>query len=316
VRPIELGPNQIRRFYRGGSRIAAFRGTETDDQGPEDWVGSATTARGDERLGRSEVADRFEEEPEAFFGPGQAGNEPRLLVKLLDAGQRLPVHFHPDDAFAQSHLGTRYGKAEAWIILEAEPGASVHLGFARNVSAEKLEAWVAAQDVEAMIDAMVRLPVAAGDSVFVPAGLAHVIGEGILLLELQQPSDLSLLLEWRGVVEERDAFLGLERELALSAAARLRLNDEDVDRLTQTRGDALFPPEADRFFRAEWVGGGSTLEPSFSILVVSEGEGALEPDSGDALPVRRGSTVLVPYAAGTCELTGSFRAIRCRPPAR
>jgi mannose-6-phosphate isomerase len=308
VRPLELGPNQIRRFYRGGARIAAFRGTDTADDGPEDWVGSDTTVHGDSRLGRSEIADRFAAEPASFFGPGRTHSG--LLVKLLDAGQRLPVHFHPGDAFAREHLGTPHGKTEAWIIIESGPDASVHLGFARDVSANELEAWVDAQDVESMIDAMVRLPVTAGDAVFVPAGVAHVIGEGIFLLELQQPSDLSLLLEWRGVVPEEDAFLGLPRELALSAASRSRVA---AARLTQTRGDILFPPEADSFFCAEWVGGGSTLDPSFSILVVTEGDGSLRTEYGD-LPVRRGSTVLIPYAAGPCEVTGSLRAIRCRAP--
>ena len=85
---------------------------------------------------------------------------------------------------------------------------------------DELAGWVQAQDVDAMIGAMNRLPVAAGDAIYVPAGLAHVIGEGILLLELQQPSDLSLLLEWRGVVDsERDAFLGLSAVDALGAVA-------------------------------------------------------------------------------------------------
>ena len=103
----------------------------------------------------------------------------------------------------------------------------MHLGFARDVGADELAAWVEAQDVDAMIGAMNRLPVAAGDAIYVPAGLAHVIGEGILLLELQQPTDLSMLLEWRGVVDsERDAFLGLAVAEALDAARRTRVTPD------------------------------------------------------------------------------------------
>jgi mannose-6-phosphate isomerase len=320
VRPLELGPNQIERFYLGGARIAAFRGLGAGaDHGPEDWVGSATAVFGERELGRSRLAggellaDALAADPEAFFEAAHLaayGAEPSLLVKLLDAGQRLPVHFHPDDAFAQSRLGVLHGKTEAWIILQAEPDASVHLGFARDIDADELARWVDAQAADSMIASMNRLPVVAGDAIFVPAGLAHVIGEGILLLELQQPADLSLLLEWNGVVDsENAAFLGLTAAQALDAARRSRVTPDELAALTSSRRCAFFPAEADAFFRADLVSGGDVLEPGFSVLVVTDGDGAL-----DELPLRRGSTVLVPYAAGACAVTGSVRAVRCRPP--
>src|SRR6266542_2228999 len=137
MRPIELGPNQIRRFYRGGPRIAAFRGlAAADEHAPEDWVGSTTSAFGEAELGRSRLPDgrllAVAVDPEAFLGREHAaarGPDPRLLVKLLDAGERLPVHLHPDGAFARSALGAPSGKTEAWLMLEASPGARVHVGF-------------------------------------------------------------------------------------------------------------------------------------------------------------------------------------------
>jgi mannose-6-phosphate isomerase len=317
LRPFELGPNRLRRFYEGGARIAAFRGG--DGGGPEDWIASTTAAFGEAELGRSRLAggdllaDVLAAEPEAFFEPAHLaahGAEPALLLKLLDAGQRLPVHFHPDGSFARGQLGVPRGKTEAWVILDAEPGATLHLGFSRDVEADELADWVAAQDVDAMIGSMNRLPAAAGDALFVPAGVAHVLGEGILLLELQEPSDLSLLLEWRGVVDsEHEAFLGLPTELALSAARRTRVTPGELAHLASSRGRSLFPAEADAFFRADLVAGGDVLEPGFSVVVVTDGEGEL-----GGLPVRRGSTVLVPFAAGACEVTGSLRAVRCRPP--
>ena len=86
----------------------------------------------------------------------------------------------------------------------ADPGAAVWLGFARAVSEDELARWVEEQDADAMLAALNRVPVSAGDEIFVPAGMPHAIGGGILLLELQEPSDLSLLLEG-------DRFLGLPR---------------------------------------------------------------------------------------------------------
>ena len=302
---IELGPNQIRRFYRGGKRIAAFRGLpESSDDAPEDWVASTTTVHGESDLGLSRLDDGMllrdvlARDPERFFEPAHRerfGSDPMVLIKLLDAGERLPVHLHPDDAFAAAHLATPYGKTEAWFVLEAEPGASVHLGFRRPVEEDELRELVG----DALLDELNEVPVAAGDSIFVPAGLPHAIGARILLLELQQPSDLSLLLE-------SQQFLGLPPEVALAAVDR---SPPDRAALRRTRGATLFPADADRFFRAELVEGGDRLDAAYSVLVVYAGEGAL----GD-VPLRRGSTILVPFADGTIELSGTCRAIRCRPP--
>jgi mannose-6-phosphate isomerase len=281
---IDLPPNLLKRFYRGGARIAAFRGlAASSDETPEDWIGSTTTAYGEEELGLSRLADGsllvdvLADEPDTFFEPEHLatfGADPTLLIKLLDAGERLPVHLHPDDAFAAAHLGSRYGKTEAWIVLEAEQDACVHVGFSRELSERELSKLVASQDAAAMLAALNRVPVAAGDWIYVPAGVPHAIGAGILLLELQQPTDLSLLLEGR-------EFLGLAEELALAAVDR---SVPDLDR--------PFPP---RFFRAAVVEEGERLDAGYSVLVGFEGQ-----------------TMLVPYAAG--ETTAPFRAIRCRPP--
>ena len=321
MKPLVLGPNQIRRFYRGGSRIAAFRGLPpAADDAPEDWVASTTTVFGEDDLGLSRLdggvrlADVLAADPEAFFEPEHLaayGPEPALLIKLLDAGERLPLHFHPDAAFAREHFRTAHGKTEAWVILEADARANVHVGFSRELGEDELAALVVAQDLQAFLQAMNRLPVAAGDAIFVPAGVPHVIGEGILLLELQEPSDLSLLLEWQGLMPEEQAFLGLPREIALSAVTRSAV---DTAHLTSGRGAQLFPAEADGFFRAELVSGRQRLDPAFSVLILTQGAGELRPDSAEPVAVERGSTVLVPFASGTVELSESCRAIRCRPP--
>jgi mannose-6-phosphate isomerase len=322
-RPLVLPVNPVPRFYRGGARIASFRGLTGDVGAPEDWVGSATTAHGEASLGATQVEGRGSlrdlmiEDPEGFFGPAHAaayGGDPRVLVKLLDAGQRLPVHFHPDDAFARAHLSASCGKTEAWLILDAAPGACVHLGFAREVAPDELYGWFASQDVEAMLAAMTRVPVEPADTIFVPAGIPHVIGEGILLLELQQPSDLSLLLEWKDIVPESSALLGLAPELALPAARHAAVTAAELDRLRACRDTMLFPPDADRFFRADRLGGGAQLAQGFAILVALDGEGELVPENAPRISLARGATVLVPYAAGPCLLEGRLEVVRTRPP--
>ena len=316
MKPLLLPPNQFHRFYRGGARIDALRGAPAGEDGrPEDWVGSTATAWGseDEGLSRLEggrvLRDAIQADPEAFLGADHVarwGADPALLVKLLDAGERLPVHYHPGRAFARAHLGLRYGKTESWLILEAEPDAAVHVGLREPVEPETVRGWVDTQDADEMLAALHRVPVAAGDAILVPAGTLHAIGGGILLLELQEPTDLSVLVEWKRFgVDDGPEHLELGWDTALRS-----LDREPIDPAALSApGGGLLPREADPYFRAERVRGGDELAPSFAVLLVTEGEGAL-----DDLPLRRGTTVLIPYAAGTTTLSGDLEALRCLPP--
>jgi mannose-6-phosphate isomerase len=319
-----LPPNLLRHFYAGGARIARLRGVEVEsDHTPEEWLGAVNTAFGSDTRGLSRledgtlVRDAVAADPEAWLGPEHLrrfGTSPGLLVKLLDAGQRLPVHFHPGRAFAREALGLPYGKTEAWIIVEAEPGASVHVGFSRDVELPEVRDWMRAQDAAAMLGAMHELPVAAGDAIFVPGGTPHAIGEGLLLLELQEPTDLSIVLEWDGFeLSEDESHLDLGWDRALEALDRAAWN---TDRVAQLRGHIggtrLLPVAADPYFRAERLVGGDGLDPGFSVLVGLDGSGTLVTEAGE-LPFARGSVVLVPHASGAGELRGDVIALRARP---
>jgi mannose-6-phosphate isomerase len=319
--PLILPPNQFHRFYAGGARIDALRGAPAGEDGrPEDWIGSTTTAFGEESEGLSRVADGrlvrdlVDADPEALLGPehvGRFGADPGLLVKLLDAGERLPVHVHPGRDFARSHLGSRWGKTEAWLILDAEPGASVHVGLREPIDAATLRRWVDDQDAGEMLAALHELPVRAGDAILVPAGTLHAIGAGILLLELQEPTDLSVLVEWRRFgVNSGAEHLELGWSEALAAADR---TPADPAAFTAAPG-RLLPQAADPYFRAERLRNGAECEPSFAVLVALAGAATLHTERGGKLALIAGTTALVPYAAGTTILTGDLEAIRCLPP--
>ena len=319
--PLILPPNQFHRFYAGGARIDALRGAPAGEDGrPEDWIGSTTTAFGEESEGLSRVADGrlvrdlVDADPEALLGPehvGRFGADPGLLVKLLDAGERLPVHVHPGRDFARSHLGSRWGKTEAWLILDAEPGASVHVGLREPIDAATLRRWVDDQDAGEMLAALHELPVRAGDAILVPAGSLHAIGAGILLLELQEPTDLSVLVEWRRFgVNSGAEHLELGWSEALAAADR---TPADPAAFTAAPG-RLLPQAADPYFRAERLRNGAECEPSFAVLVALAGAATLHTERGGKLALIAGTTALVPYAAGTTILTGDLEAIRCLPP--
>jgi mannose-6-phosphate isomerase len=273
------------------------------------------------------ITDAIAANPEAYLGPAHVerfGPDVEVLIKLLDSGERLPVHFHPDDAFAQAHLGAPVGKTEAWIIVESSPDAEVYVGFREEISGGDVARWVEAQDAKSMLAALHRLPVSAGNTIFVPAGTPHAIGDGILLTELQQPTDLSVLMEWEGFALDGPSagHLGLGFGVALEALDRSPWSDARLDRATSSRStqdrvgvETLFPLEADSFFRAERIlSERSPLEASFSVLLVTRGRGCLNGD-GWELELNRGDAILVPYAAGPSEIAGSVDILRCMPPA-
>ncbi|GGM64904.1 class I mannose-6-phosphate isomerase [Microbacterium saperdae] len=323
MEPVLLSSNQPPgRFYRGGRRIADFRGDRTPPPNtPEDWVGSTTSVRGESPTGMTRLADGrllsdvIRDSPSDWLGPAHVasyGDDTMLLVKLLDAGQRLPIHAHPDGTFAADHLSAAHGKAEAWYILT--PG-TVHLGLTRAVDAAELRQMVEAQDSSALLNLMHEIPVRPGDTVFVPTGVLHAIGSGILLVEVQEPEDLSILLEWDGFDLDgvRDGHLGLGFDVALTAVETRARTEDDIRALV--RRDVSSGPTlasgAEHYFRLDRVDGRATFPAGFSLIVALE-PAELEFASEARHSLRPGTTMLVPFAAGPFDLAGS--ALVARPP--
>jgi mannose-6-phosphate isomerase len=242
VIPAKLPSNQFDHFYRGGNRIGALRQGPGGPMRPEEWIGSITTRFGEAEQGLSKLPDgsylkdAIAADPIAWLGEehfSHFGLSIEVLVKLLDPDQRLPVHFHPNKAFAKQHLGLDHGKTEAWIILEAPAGAGVGLGFKESQDKDALLELVRAQDSQALLDSLRRSEVSVGDAILVPAGVAHAIDSGIFVLELQEPTDLSALLEWEGFAVDgiKDGHLGLGFETVTDALMLDPLSDGEFDSL-------------------------------------------------------------------------------------
>ena len=123
---------------------------------------------------------------EAWFGEIGSQNQP--LVKLLDVADRLSVQVHPTDALAAELHGTgSIGKREAWVILDAAPGAHLLLGRDPAVSADQLQhALQSGSDVAPLL---AKISVTPGDVLDVPPGTLHALMPGLLVWEVQQPSD-------------------------------------------------------------------------------------------------------------------------------
>lgn len=120
----------------------------------------------------------------------EADETDALLVKHLFTSERLSIQVHPDDAAAQAR-GHRRGKDEAWLVLHAQPGATIGLGLRQAVSREALRAAALDGSIEQLID---WRPVSAGDFFYSPAGTVHALGAGLTILEIQQNLDLTYRL--------------------------------------------------------------------------------------------------------------------------
>lgn len=325
-------------LYRGGRSIEKLRGGPVRcERSPEEWLASDTPRFGASTTGLSRMPDgsllrdAIRAEPEAWLGREHVqrlGPQTGVLVKLLDAAERLPVHLHPTRGFARRHLSCAHGKTEAWVVLEAQPTTTVHLGFTEYVERAELDELVRSQDTGALLARMRELPLRPGDAVLVPAGLPHALGAGAFVVEVQEPTDFSILLDWQGfpVDGPAEGHLGLGFDVALEAVRRDPLTPEETEALFRRgaleAGPAdlprpLLPPASAPFFRADLVrpATGVELPAGFAVLVVLEGPGTLRPPSGEELPVDRGDVLALPHAAGPLSLHGGATAVLYRPSA-
>ena len=328
--PAKLPSNQFDHFYRGGDRIGALRHGPGGPMRPEEWIGSVTTRFGATEQGLSKLPDgaylkdAIASDPIGWLGEehfSHFGLSIEVLVKLLDPDQRLPVHFHPNKAFAKAHLGLDHGKTEAWIILEAQAGAGVGLGFKERQNKEELLELVRSQDSSALLASLRRSEVSVGDAIFVPAGVAHAIDAGIFVLELQEPTDLSALLEWEGFAVDgtKDGHLGLGFETVTDALMLDPLSDAEFNSLVMRNvfsGGPLrsvLPIKADGYFRAHLAPGVGDFESGFAIGLVLDGAGEIIFVNAPTMQINKGDALVIPHAAGAYSITGA-NVIICRPP--
>ncbi|GAA2588731.1 class I mannose-6-phosphate isomerase [Actinomadura fulvescens] len=136
-----------------------------------------------------------ERHPEEMMGSGWSGDRFPILTKFIDASRSLPVHLHADDKDARALEGEPNGKTEAWHILEAALGATALVGVKPGVDDATLRDALVRGDFDAV---MRRLPVRAGETLYVPAGTLHSFGPDTLVYEIEQTSDVQQsAMPWR-----------------------------------------------------------------------------------------------------------------------
>jgi mannose-6-phosphate isomerase len=239
-------------------------------------------------------------EPVPIFSPPL----PRfpLLLKFLDAAQTLSVQVHPDDALAARLNPPAVGKTEAWVVMAAEPQSLIYAGLKPGVDRSQLAAAIEAGRCQECLNAFHPRE---GDCVFLPAGAVHALGSGLLVAEIQQPSDVTYrLFDWNRVgLDGMPRPLHIEQGLAaihfnfgpVMPCQPRATNRPQVARLVQCD---QFTLDRWRFDSPQSIGG----DERFHVLIVLEGSMRIEGNPAEAA-ISRGGTVLLPAGLGEVRIT-------------
>ena len=244
--------NRVWRTYTGGKVLDQINNEPQpkDTHFPEDWIGSTTEAN---NIGREDicegVSDAFinnqqikfdqliNQNPEYFLGKQHVGafdNNPMLLVKYLDSSVRLHFQAHPTADFAQKYLNSKCGKAEAYYVLESRDSVQepyIYLGFQKSPKRNDLKSMIENQEIDKMEACFEKIKIAPGDCFYIPGGMPHAIGEGVLIIEIMEPSDLAVRFEFEksGYVMPVDArFMKKDLDFCLDVFDYKQYSVEDI----------------------------------------------------------------------------------------
>ena len=339
-KPIRLLPAAAWRTYRGGRLLAALHGREAeDDHFPEEWLLSTVRAR---NAGREDIVeglslledgsslkDYLATDLEGLLGAGR--RETGMLMKLIDAAERLSVQVHPTRADAMRLFHSPYGKTECWHILGGRTidgqRPCIWFGFKPGVTREKWAGLFWAQDISGMLDCLHRIEVQPGETWLICGGVPHAIGPGCFLAEIQEPTDLTLRVEradpqgrplpdescHQGIGFERmlDCFDYAGRTLEETRAA-WRIPPRRIEDGPGYERTCLLGYDSTPYFQLEkWtVQGSMPCKPrnQYEGFYALAGEGALRLPEGD-MPLRPGDQFFVPAGSELFELTAGAEAL-------
>lgn len=290
----------------GGERLSRDYGMgENGEKIAEAWE---LTCRGD---GDNEIisgkytgrllSEFVHENPQAL-GTKQKGDRFPLLIKLIDAEADLSIQVHPDDEYALSHTDDM-GKTEMWYIVDAKPGAKLIYGLKRKYTRDELKTAIAAGTLESLMN---YVEVKSGETYFIPSGLVHAIGAGILIAEIQQNSNITYRVYDYNRRQPDGSLRQLHIEPALDVIERF---DPEAVKVEKT-GDVI---ASCKYFevRAIALDGEKTVcagEESFLHLMITDGECEII-CAGEKISTKKGGSVFVAAASGNVTLKGNATVI-------
>ncbi len=235
-----------------------------------------------------------------------------LLIKILDANDKLSVQVHPGDEYAAKYEDGELGKTEMWYVIDAQKDAKLVYGVKPDVTEEELATSIKEGRLQ---DNLVEINVKKGDVIHIPTGTVHTIIGGVLIAEIQQNSDTTYrVYDWNRIGKD-----GKSRELHVDSALDViefgvepkdKVEGLEINNEGYTRRILVACP----YFVTEVLDIVSTYKEdtageSFVILMVLEGEGELSYLDGE-IGLESGETLLLPAALGEYEIEGSCKLIK------
>lgn len=249
------------------------------------------------------LGDVLKKHPE-YLGSKNQGDFP-LIIKLIDAEKKLSVQVHPDDEYARIHEN-QGGKTEMWYVLDAKPEANLICGFSHDVTPEILRN---ALETDTLDEHLQKFSVKKGDVFFIPAGTVHALGEGVLVAEIQQNSDVT----YRLYDYNRRDRNGQKRELHIEKALQV-LDMKKGSEIIQGRKRDFFPEYSCEilcrceYFTTEFLEINSGYEffvneISFQVILCTDGNGTIKTENS-AVNFIKGDCIFIPADCGKCRIDG------------
>jgi len=349
-----LEPNRVWRTYPGGRKLDQMEDREKpeDNHFPEDWIGSTTRAvnKGrehltEEGLSKVNVADETltlkslcEKEPIALLGAKhfeKYGANTQFLLKFLDSAIRLHIQCHPTIPFAQKYLNSNSGKTEAYIILGIRKEVSepyIFMGFQNPPDKEDFKRMIEEQDEKAILACFEKIPIKPGDVFMVPGGMPHAIGEGVFMIEVMEPTDFAVRIEFeRGgyVLPEESRFMNRGIDFALSMfnyqstpvesiKNNFFCNPRVLNTQNQSTEYALIDESKTPCFSVNRINIKDSFvkeAESFYVAIVSKGSGSIEINK-QKYQVEEGMKFFIPNKTGAVSFKSEMgmEIIACFPP--
>ena len=337
-KPIKQLPTFAWRTYRGGAMIKQYQGQKDaeDTFYPEDWISSFVEAKNKNYVKNEGItrvlyngAERLITEVVEPSDFGEGRTDSGVLIKFLDAAERLGIQVHPTKDYAKKFFNSTYGKTECWHILGTrnigEP-ACIYLGFKEYVTKELWKELFEKQDIKGMLSAMHRFEVKEGDTVLVTGGTPHAIGAGCFLLEIQEPSDYTMRTE--KVTLAGDTLTPMQIHYGVGEEKMLDCFDYTPKSEEQIRESLFLKPRKDQenpeithlvtyndtscFALEQITAKEITLKKSSFITIIATADnGVMEYDGGD-FKMNRGDKYFIP--AQTKITLKNAEALICYPP--
>ena len=307
--PLLLAP-AFKDYLWGGERLKTEYHKQTDlSPLAESWElschpdGNSRVKNG--RYAGQTLADVLARHP-SYIGRGFApGAEFPLLVKLIDAKDRLSIQVHPDDDYAR-RVEHSAGKTEMWYIVDCDPGATLIYGFRQALTKQELRERI---EANTLMDVVNEVPVHKGDVFFIEATTLHAIGKGILIAEIQQSSNITYRVYDYGRRGTPPALHGQHKGDAEGESEGQGAGRPKADRpISRHEGAEETLLQTCRYFtvrrvRLSSAASFSAGEESFGHLLLLDGQAVLS-HAGESLPLCKGDSVYLPAGLGEYRLDG------------